>query len=60
MSNMTVEEKAQRFFDKFTDLEYQWSCDPTNERLRNLTKKHYQIYVGFCVKNGLDWIKVKI
>ena len=58
MSNITVEEKAQKLFDRFTDLEYKWSCDPTNERLRKLTKSNYLIYVGFCVKNDLDWVKV--
>lgn len=56
---MTPEERAERLWNAYLQADYNWSADPSNDSLRKLARNKYQLYVGFCANNGLEYHKVK-
>lgn len=56
---MTPEERAERLRSAFVQAICDWNAEPSNDALRKLARNKYQLYVGFCVNNGLEYIKVK-
>lgn len=55
----TIEERANKLWNNYLQADYDWSAEPSNDKLRRKARDRYQLYVGYCVKNSLDYIKVK-